>query len=71
MLCYKDMTFCSGGNPKCSKFGDGENKCPRSLTPKVREHAAKWWGEGTDTGPPIAQFTEPEKLECYTNDQQP
>ncbi len=56
MICYKDMTFCSGDG--CSKF----NNCPRALTDKVKKDAKKWW---SNNNPPISLFTNPKKLECW------
>ena len=70
MISYRDMTFCTGGNPRCAAF-DG---CPRALTDDVKAGAGKWWNPTGDpkeqelmelVGPPIAQFREPEGLECY------
>ena len=58
MISYRDMTFCTGGNPRCAAF-DG---CPRALTDDVKAGARRWW-PGDDA--PISQFTEPERLECY------
>lgn len=63
MICYRDMTFCSGDG--CKKF----DTCPRALTDKVKAGAAKWWGgDGSDA--PIARFAEPKKLSCYETDTQ-
>jgi len=60
MLCYRDMTFCQ--EKTCGEFGDGEKKCPRSLTTKVLEAADKWW-ENQEGGPPIAIFTN--RPDCF------
>ena len=43
MISYKDMTFCR--ESKCARFGDEDGDCPRSLTKKVRQNAALWWGD--------------------------
>lgn len=48
MISFRDMTFCDF-YMECKK-GD---VCPRSLTPEVREAAAKWWGKDEA---PIARF---------------
>lgn len=58
MMCYRDMTFCDGANRTCAHFGT----CNRALTESVKESARKWWGA---ENAPIAQFTEPQKLQCY------
>ena len=69
-MFYKDKTFCSGGNPRCTAFKD----CPRALTPEVIAGAKDWMNPHGDPdenelmeliGPPIAQFTEPNELDCY------
>ena len=64
MICYKDMTFCT--EETCNNFGDG--KCHRSLTEKVSQDAARWWGgENLDMDrmvvPPIAIFMD--RPDCY------
>ena len=48
MMCFRDMTFCKH-YVDCIKAPD----CPRPLTPKVVEDAAKWWGSDDA---PIAVF---------------
>lgn len=54
MICYKDMTFCTFYKD-CQ---DGK-VCSRSLTPKVRESADKWFiPEGYEHAP-ICQFSNP------------
>ena len=55
MILYRDMTFCEQEN--CAYFGDGPDKCPRSLTKRVRESAARWWA-GLPGDPPIMVFTD-------------
>lgn len=64
MMCYKDMTFCSGDG--CTAF----DRCHRALTDKVKEDAARWWG---GDNAPIAQFLNPKENHCYvttkSNDQ--
>lgn len=57
MMCYRDMTFCTGDG--CKKFG---KDCHRSLTKEVLNQAERWWG---GKGAPIARFTNPRELECY------
>jgi hypothetical protein len=52
MMCYRDMTFCTGGG--CANF----DTCSRALTQEVKDGAEK-------IGLPIARFTEPTKLECF------
>ena len=61
MIAYMGTTFCTA--EKCSEFGT----CPRSLTEQVKADAQRWWGT---TEAPIAQFIEPEKLECYNPKQE-
>lgn len=56
MMCYKDMTFCSGAGCRCFEG------CPRALTKEVYAAAQAWWG-GDD--PPICEFTSPRNLPCY------
>lgn len=63
MMCYRDMTFCNGANGTCKHFGI----CERALTQGVKDAARKWWGADSA---PIAQFSEPHKLECYEPKQQ-
>lgn len=58
MIGYRDMTFCRGGG--CTKF----DKCSKALTEDVKANARKWWN---GNNPPIAQFVNPKKLECYEN----
>ena len=60
MICFRDMTFCEGGNPLCAKF----KNCPRALDYHVKESARRWW-QGEKGEAPIARFEEPEKLNCY------
>lgn len=60
MINYKDKTFCSGGNPRCTAF----KGCPRALTDEVKAGAMRWW-EGNEGDAPISQFAEPLKNECY------
>lgn len=63
MMCYRDMTFCTGDG--CKKF----DNCPRALTDQVRADAVKWW-KSDDA--PIAFFESPKELPCYepeTNEQ--
>ena len=45
MICYMDMTFCN--ETTCSKFGDGDKDCPRSLTLAIEHMASYWWNQGT------------------------
>lgn len=52
MICYRDMTFCSGDG--CRKF----HECPRALTDDVKAAA-------NDAGLYVAQFSEPRSLSCY------
>lgn len=52
MICYRDMTFCSGEG--CAKFGP----CPRSLTEQVKADAEA-------AGLNISRFTEPRHLDCW------
>ena len=58
MMSYRDMTFCTGGNPKCEKF----DTCPRALTQAVRDNAERWWGA---PNAPITRYTDPKELPCY------
>jgi hypothetical protein len=57
MMHYRDMTFCTGDG--CTKF----DTCPRALSPVVQAAARRWWG-GDDA--PIARYTDPKLLACYT-----
>lgn len=59
MINYRDMTFCTAKS--CQKFG---RECSRSFTDRVQLDAEIWWG-GRAGSPPVAKFTDPEKLECY------
>lgn len=52
MICYRDMTFCSGDG--CAKFG----LCHRSLTDEVRYNAQS-------AGLNISEFAEPRHLDCW------
>jgi hypothetical protein len=52
MLCYKDRTFC--GAEECKSF----TECGRALTERVRDGAKA-------CGLHIAQFANPETLDCY------
>jgi len=52
MLCYRDMTFCSGDG--CQNF----DTCHRALTEHVKKSAEK-------SGLMIAQFGDPSQLDCY------
>lgn len=52
MMSYRDMTFCSGNG--CLNF----DNCHRKLTKEVIERAER-------AGLLIAQYDEPEKLDCY------
>ena len=52
MMCYRDMTFCSGDG--CAKF----DACPRALTDKVKAAAEK-------ASLLIARFEDPKTLKCY------
>ena len=54
MMCYKDMTFCSGNDGKCLSF----STCHRALTEQV-------WAKAKKCEKPISQFASTEKLECY------
>lgn len=58
MIAYQDKTFCTAS--ECSKFGVS---CPRSLTDEVKRRAERWWG---GPNPPIARFTDPKELACYS-----
>ena len=58
MIGYRDRTFCDGNGGKCEAF----QGCPRALTATVKADAERWWGK---PDPPITQFSEPQKLECY------
>ena len=55
-MTYKDTTFCDAR--ECKHFGP----CHRSLTDEVLKQAKKWFG---GPNPPICQFSEPTKLQCY------
>ncbi len=55
MIVYRDM--CFGREETCELFGEGDDKCPRSLTEKVQEAAEKWWGK-ENGGAPIDVFFE-------------
>ncbi len=63
MLSFKDMTFCK--ETTCSKFGDDNDDCPRSLTLAVEHLACHWWDKGNkkDESAPICVFTE--RPDCY------
>lgn len=63
MICFRDMTFCREST--CSKFGDGNDDCPRSLTLAVEHLASHWWNRGStkDEAAPICVFTE--RPDCY------
>ena len=52
MLCYRDMTFCSGDG--CAKF----NKCFRALTEDVKARARH-------ANMDISFFADPKQQECY------
>lgn len=58
MMCYRDMTFCTGGSPLCAKF----KECPRALTETVQKAAEHWWGS---PNAPISHYAEPHTLPCY------
>ena len=51
MICYKDMTFCTHYH-----YCWYANKCPRPLTPKVKQEAKEWWGK-SNSEPPIAIYS--------------
>ena len=55
MIGFRDMTFCTYDND-CAKA----KKCPRVLTPEIREAARKWWGNAEA---PIIMFFE--KPQCH------
>ncbi len=52
MICYRDMTFCTGDG--CAKF----DTCHRAMTPAVLE-GARACGLG------ISQWGDPRKADCY------
>lgn len=54
MMCYRDMTFCGGGVPRCAKF----ETCHRALTQDVAAAAAR-------AGKLVSRFAEPERQPCY------
>ena len=63
MICYRDMTFCREST--CAKFGDGDDDCPRSLTPAVEHMAAHWWNRGVEGEKEAPIFVFIEEATCY------
>ncbi len=64
MICFRDITFCT--EKTCSKFGDGNDDCFRSLTLAQEHMAYHWWNNGDNTktdSPPICQFAD--RPDCY------
>ena len=45
MMCYRDMTFCSGA---CQN-----NHCPRLWSDELQKRADEWW-KGMDGDAPVA-----------------